>query len=85
MFAKLVHKFLKFTKSFVTLYISMQALPQAQGSLSSFQLNEELHCPLHIQQFPAVLTQNKKRLHYTPYNTLTIHSKHTKCHKSLNS
>ena len=27
----------------------MQAMPQAQVSLSSFQLNKELHCQLHIQ------------------------------------
>ena len=54
----------------------------AQVCLSSFQLNEELHCLLHIQQSPHCFDSlNKKMLH----NTLTTHSKHAKCHKSLNS
>ena len=48
MFAKIVHKFWKFTKLYVTIHIQMQAMPQAQASLSSFQLNEEQHCLLHI-------------------------------------
>ena len=67
----------------------------AQVCLSSFQLNEELHCLLHIQQSPHCFDsfkkkKKKKRLHYTLntlhqtlHNTITMHSKHAKCHKSL--
>ena len=54
----------------------MQSVSQAQVSLSSFQLNEELHCLLHIQQSPHCFDSLNKK---------TIHSKHAKCHKSLNS
>ena len=48
----------------------MQAMPQAQISLSPFQLNEELHCLLHIQRSPHCFDSlNKKN---TP-----LHTKHT--------
>ena len=63
----------------------------AQVCLSSFQLNEELHCLLHIQQSPHCFDSFKKKMtplntpHQTLRNTLTVHSKHTKCHKSVHS
>ena len=69
----------------------MQAMPQVQASLSSFQVSEELHCLLHIQQSYCFDWVNNKlyytlnTLHQTLHNTLSIHSKHAKCHKSLNS
>ena len=50
----------------------MQAMPQAQGSLSSFQLNEELHCLLHIQQPPHCFDSLNTQ------KTTPIHTKHTK-------
>ena len=55
----------------------MQAMPQAQGSSAH-------SCLFHIQQSPPCFdSQHKKTT--TLYNTLTIHSKHAICHKSLNS
>ena len=48
----------------------MQAMPQAQASLNSFQLSEELHCLLHIKQSPHCFDSlNKKKT--------SLHTKHT--------
>ena len=48
----------------------MQAMPQAQASLGSFQLNEELHCLRHIPQSPHCFDSLNKKM------TL-LHTKHT--------
>ena len=65
-------------------YLHLNA-DSAQVCLSSFQLNEELH----IQQSPHCVDSLYKKslntLHKTLHSTLTIHSKHAECHKSLNS
>ena len=58
----------------------------AQGSSAN-------SCLYHIQQSPPCFDSQQKKnrhytlntLHYTLYTTLTIHSKHAICHKSLNS
>ena len=64
----------------------MQAMPQAQASLSIPA------CSTFSSLLSVLTHRTKKRLHYTLntlhptiYNTLTTHSKHAKCHKSLNS
>ena len=76
----------------------MQAMPQAKPSLSSFQLTGKKGYTA-CSTFSSLLvlthwkkTKKNKRLHYTLntlhqklHNALTIHSKHAKCHKSLNS
>ena len=49
----------------------MQAMPQAQVSLSSFWPNEELYCLLHIQQSPHCFDLNP------PKKTTNLHIKHT--------
>ena len=60
----------------------MQAMPQAQGSSGH-------SCLSHIQQSPPCFDSQHKKTdsttHETLYNTITIHSKHAWCHKSLNS
>ena len=64
----------------------MRAMPQAQVSLSFPACST-------FSSLLIVLTHNTNRqlhntlntLHQMLHNTLTIHSKHAKCHKSLNS
>ena len=68
----------------------MQAMPQAQFSLISFQLNDKQHLLPHsavsslfwLIKHEKMTTLHINTLHQTLHNTLTIHSKHA---KSLNS
>ena len=83
MFARFVHKCLKFTKSYVTfLHLNAGVKSCTACSTSSSLLIVLTH----------TTKKKKKQLHYT-LNTqhqtlhyiLTIYSKHAMCHKSLNS
>ena len=75
MFAKFVHKVFEMYKVIFN-YLHLNAWNASGSGLPELlQLNEELHCLLHIQLFPHCFDSlNKKRLHYTLKHT-TLNTK----------